>query len=100
MRKVTGGTVLRLVDVADTVPLPGRPRTRSAIGEPGEAADEDEQGTEASGDGRGVGVGPEVTGRDQVLDLGRAGKGVHREGEGTEGDGTGEEPLGDIRLAK
>ncbi|MCY1398363.1 hypothetical protein D9M71_133930 [compost metagenome] len=50
--------------------------------------------------GRGPGGGVEEGGRDDVLDLWRAGQRVHGEGKGPQGNGCGDQPFGDVALAK
>ena len=63
-------------------------------------AGEDEDAAERPEPGRGPGVRREETGRDDVLDLRRAGQGIHREGEGTERNRSRDQALGDVALAE
>ena len=95
-----GSPRLGLVEVTGAVPLSGRRRPCPASLQPEQAAGEDRRSPKGAGPGGGVGVGPEIAGGDQILDLRRARQCVHRERERTQSDRAGDEPLGDVGLAK
>ena len=89
-----------LVAMTLAIPFPRRPRTPAPTLQPEQAEQEDRRPAGRADDRGGIGIGPEVARRDQVLDLRRARQGVHREREGPERDRARDQPLGDVGLAE
>ena len=82
------------------IALPLQPGGLLPPGQPQHAAAEHQDGGDDAQHRGGKGVGAEVGHGDGVLHLRRAGQGGHGEGERAQGDGAGDQPLGNVGLTE
>jgi hypothetical protein len=100
MRQIFVLEGFRLVGMAFAITFTGRGSAATAPFEIAQATNQDEDGTDHAQPGSGVNVGLEEGGRDDVLDLRRAGQGIHREGEGAQRNRAGNQALGNAALTE
>ena len=100
MRQIDVIRGLRLILQVGPIAFAAGLRFAALTLQPQQTEDDDEQRADKPQPGGRPGVGAEETSGDNILDLRRAGQGVHGKRECPEGDGGRDQPFGDPALAK